>query len=147
MGFAVCADAEAIRLVNEMLKWKPGRQDGQPVAVKYTVPVQFRLDDNSDKSFAVRVSDGEELLYIVDGQEVSPSIMKAVSPSRIEAITVLKDKNATEKYGEKGKNGVVLVTLKKEGTESKAGMPKEGGKENAVTIVRSIPGQKIRFPE
>lgn len=137
-------DAEAIRLVNEMPKWKPGRQDGQPVAVKYTVPVQFRLDDNSGKSFAVRVSDGEEPLYIVDGQEVAPSIMKAVSPSRIEAITVLKDKNATEKYGEKGKNGVVLVTLKKEGTESKAGMPKESGKENTIIILGD--SQEIKIP-
>ena len=36
-------DAEAIRLVNAMPKWKPGTQKGEPVKVKYTVPVMFRL--------------------------------------------------------------------------------------------------------
>ena len=36
-------DAEALRVVNAMPKWTPGRQKGQPVRVKYTLPVNFRL--------------------------------------------------------------------------------------------------------
>jgi len=36
-------DAEALRVVNAMPKWTPGRQKGQPVRVKYTLPVSFRL--------------------------------------------------------------------------------------------------------
>lgn len=36
-------DAEALRVVNAMPKWTPGRQKGQPVRVKYTMPVTFRL--------------------------------------------------------------------------------------------------------
>ena len=36
-------DAEALRVVNAMPKWTPGRQKGQPVSVKYTLPVTFRL--------------------------------------------------------------------------------------------------------
>lgn len=36
-------DAEAIRLTTIMPKWKPGRQKGQAVNVKYTVPLVFRL--------------------------------------------------------------------------------------------------------
>ena len=36
-------DAEAIRLVGTMPKWKPGMQRGKPVRVKFTVPVMFRL--------------------------------------------------------------------------------------------------------
>ena len=36
-------DAEALRVVNAMPKWTPGRQKGQPVRVKYTLPVTFRL--------------------------------------------------------------------------------------------------------
>ena len=35
-------DAEALRVVNAMPKWTPGRQNGSPVRVKYTVPVTFR---------------------------------------------------------------------------------------------------------
>ena len=36
-------DAEALRVVSAMPKWTPGRQKGQPVRVKYTMPVTFRL--------------------------------------------------------------------------------------------------------
>lgn len=36
-------DAEAIRVISGMPKWKPGTQKGEPVNVRYTVPVMFRL--------------------------------------------------------------------------------------------------------
>ncbi len=36
-------DREAIRVVTAMPKWAPGEQRGKPVRVKYTLPVQFRL--------------------------------------------------------------------------------------------------------
>lgn len=37
-------DAEALRLVSAMPKWKPGRQNGQAQRVKFTIPINFRLD-------------------------------------------------------------------------------------------------------
>lgn len=36
-------DAEAIRLVSNMPKWKPGTEKGKPVNVKYTIPIMFKL--------------------------------------------------------------------------------------------------------
>ena len=36
-------DKEALRVIGKMPKWKPGKQRGKPVRVKYTVPVNFRL--------------------------------------------------------------------------------------------------------
>ena len=36
-------DKEAIRVIKSMPKWKPGKQRGKPVRVKYTVPVSFKL--------------------------------------------------------------------------------------------------------
>ena len=36
-------DAEAVRVIELMPKWKPGRQNGKEVRVKYTIPVSFRL--------------------------------------------------------------------------------------------------------
>ena len=36
-------DAEALRVINAMPKWQPGKQRGQDVNVKYTLPVSFRL--------------------------------------------------------------------------------------------------------
>ena len=36
-------DKEAVRVVSAMPRWIPGRQNGQNVRVKYTLPVTFRL--------------------------------------------------------------------------------------------------------
>jgi protein TonB len=36
-------DKEALRVISMMPKWKPGKQRGKAVRVKYTVPVMFRL--------------------------------------------------------------------------------------------------------
>lgn len=38
-------DKEAIRVISTMPKWKPGKQRGKAVRVKYTVPVVFRLQN------------------------------------------------------------------------------------------------------
>ena len=37
-------DKEALRVISTMPNWKPGSQRGKPVRVKYTVPVNFRLN-------------------------------------------------------------------------------------------------------
>jgi len=36
-------DAEAVRVLSGMPKWKPGMQSGKVVRVKYTVPINFSL--------------------------------------------------------------------------------------------------------
>ena len=38
-------DIEAKRIIMAMPKWKPGFENGQPVRVKYTVPILFKLGD------------------------------------------------------------------------------------------------------
>jgi protein TonB len=37
-------DEEAKRVVKEMPPWKPGRQDGKVVRVRYRVPIRFKLN-------------------------------------------------------------------------------------------------------
>ena len=37
-------DEEALRVVNAMPKWVPGKQNGEAVRVKYSIPVSFRLN-------------------------------------------------------------------------------------------------------
>ena len=136
-------DAEAIRLVKAMPKWKPGMQKGKAVAVKYTVPVVFRLEGgktvNSQVTVNSKVSEFSvqgmnNPLYIVDGKEVTSSILSALDVNKIESMTVLKNESATEVYGEKGKNGVILITLK-------------GSAEKSITLsnkssVVNVPGLK-----
>lgn len=59
-----------------------------------------------------------EPLMLVDGVEVK-SIDK-IDPARIASINVRKDAAAQAEYGEKAKNGVVLVTLRKESEKAPA---------------------------
>ena len=42
-------DAEAVRVVSMMPKWIPGKQRGKAVAVKYTMPIMFRLQTPEPK--------------------------------------------------------------------------------------------------
>ena len=51
-------------------------------------------------------------LYLVDGKETSPGEAKKIDGNKIESIHVFKDTAATKKYGAKGKNGVIEITLK-----------------------------------
>ncbi len=52
-------------------------------------------------------------IYVLDGKIISETEMKKIDPNTIESINVLKDKTATDKYGDKGINGVVEITSKK----------------------------------
>ena len=46
-------DKEALRVVKAMPKWKPGTQRGKPVRVRFTLPVTFRLPEDTVKVDAV----------------------------------------------------------------------------------------------
>jgi protein TonB len=43
-GIGYDCDQEALRLIREMPRWLPGKQRGQPVAVRYSLPVRFFLN-------------------------------------------------------------------------------------------------------
>lgn len=52
-------------------------------------------------------------LYIVNGKETTEEMIRDLNPDDVDSITVLKDKTAVEKYGEKAKGGVIEIYLKK----------------------------------
>ncbi|MBS1687355.1 MAG: TonB family protein [Bacteroidetes bacterium] len=45
-GIGGGCDKEALRVVKQMPKWKPGTLDGKPVKIIYTLPIHFYLTDN-----------------------------------------------------------------------------------------------------
>ena len=56
----------------------------------------------------------DQPLIIIDGKEAGEAInLDSLDPNTIESINVLKGPSAEKAYGEKGKNGVVEITLKK----------------------------------
>lgn len=109
-------DNEAIRVTKQMPKWTPGRQNGKTVNVAFTMPVKFMLvGDNADKSVPKKLSevkaDYSKSICVVNGKEYTGD-RNLFSPDDIKEITILKGKSATDLYGEKGKYGVILITLK-----------------------------------
>lgn len=42
-GLGFGTDEEAMRVIKSMPRWKPGKQNGVPVAVRYTLPIKFAL--------------------------------------------------------------------------------------------------------
>lgn len=57
-------------------------------------------------------SSNQKIIYIVDGKEINSGDFNKIHPNDIERIDVLKDKKAIEKYGDKAKDGVIVVTTK-----------------------------------
>ncbi len=54
----------------------------------------------------------ENALVILDGKEIEYGKLNEIAPQNIESVSVLKGEKATALYGEKGKNGVIIVVTK-----------------------------------
>ena len=97
----------------------------------------------------------KEPLLIVDSMEVSHNLISAIDPSFVKDFKVLKGKDALDLYGEKGKNGVVLITLmSKEEVTSKstigkkvAEMLKKEGWDDNIKIVYWLNGKELSANE
>ena len=135
-------DAEAMRVVGLMPDWIPGKQRGKAVAVKYTMPIMFRLQNQEPEKEAyqhinlkvdkeanqanvdvaknylrTRGDENSSLVYavVVDGKEIGigAEAFKKIPVETIEHMEVLSAKNAMAKYGEKSKDGAIEIKTRK----------------------------------
>jgi TonB-dependent SusC/RagA subfamily outer membrane receptor len=81
--------------------------------VNYVLPVFFRLNQHSKQTLDLRGS-GSPLLIIngVEKPYLYLSDTTKIRPDDIKAISILKDSVAVQGYGEKGRNGVMVITTK-----------------------------------
>lgn len=76
--------------------------------------IQENPEDIKMKLRSIHSIPGEERpLYIIDGLPVDESVVKSLNIDEISSCTVLKDAVSKAKYGNKGKNGVVLISTNK----------------------------------
>ena len=121
-------DAEALRVISAMPNWKPGKQNGKVVRVKYTVPLSFHLDGGKEAVedhlcredgtiVEIDIEKGDTTiskpLFIVDGEVMDGKKVYAINPKTIERYYMQNGQEAIDKYGDKAKDGVILITLKK----------------------------------
>ena len=122
-------DAEAIRVISAMPNWKPGKQNGKVVRVKYTVPLSFNLDGGGEAVedhlcredgtiVEIDIEKGDTAivkpLFIVDGEVMDGKKVYAINSKTIERYYMQNGQEAIDKYGDKAKDGVILITLKKD---------------------------------
>jgi len=103
-GLSPDCDQEAIRVISMMPKWTPGRQNGRNVPVYFTIPLTFIIGNHGTV---------KNQLVIIDGVESTHEAIKNIKPEDIESFSILKDSSAIAAYGEKGKNGVIIIKKKK----------------------------------
>ncbi|GAA4230332.1 hypothetical protein GCM10022291_00190 [Postechiella marina] len=72
----------------------------------------IEITNKNKTSVSIKTVKQKIPLYILDGKEITEKEMKAISSENIEKINVLKGERAIKKYGVKGENGVVEITLK-----------------------------------
>ena len=51
-------------------------------------------------------------LIMLDGKIIDKREMEAIDPNDIKSVNVLISETAVEQFGEKGKNGVIMITTK-----------------------------------
>ena len=143
-------DAEAIRLVEAMPLWTPGKQDGKAVAVKFTVPVAFKLESEGEASskegvFSIKAGkksdvsgeinkflmNPDSVIVLIDGIPATEETFRALSPDKITSVSVLKDK-LEGMAAAKGKKAVIVIAT-------------DSGKPSIVVsgAVRDVEGEPI----
>ena len=135
-------DAEALRVVRAMPNWIPGKQKGEPVRVRFTLPVTFRLDGGVSTKKANQttetVTTGDEVFNVVEEMPIylggHEALMKYIQQN------VKYPKEAQEK----GVQGRVLVqfVVEKDGSITDAKILKSVDPQldaEALRVVNAMP--------
>jgi len=125
-------DNEAVRVISSSPAWEPGKINGEAVRVIYQFPVIYQVrGDENEKTLTVSTSTevattteispgifirnamGGTPLVILDGVKYTGDL-NSLNPNNIDSIRILKDEETVKQYGDEAKNGVLLITTKKQ---------------------------------
>ncbi|GGB00773.1 M56 family metallopeptidase [Mucilaginibacter rubeus] len=62
---------------------------------------------------SIMTNGDKDPLIVIDGKTSSTEAFKKLNPDKIESISILKGDDSTKKYGDKAKDGVVVITTRK----------------------------------
>lgn len=120
-GFETDSKNEPIlTLVN---KFKSNSVSKDSVFISNTTDKVHNRNSNQRKDVIIKNNDNEVSKYnyqknkpliLLNDKELTDQQMNAIDPNTIASINVLKDESDTKKYGEKGKNGVIIIHLKED---------------------------------
>jgi len=166
-------DQEALRLINSFPAWEPGKQNGKPVPVYFTLPITFKYTHVRDVKNSNIINDStnwkitDSTLVIIDNIKLPLGFnLDVINPEEIDTGFALKPFPVEKKiklinqYGPLAKNGVLLLETYKieklynDTTTYKAGndkfiyktadkMPQYRGGES---MLMSYIGKNLRYP-
>lgn len=100
-------DSAPVKFIEEV------KYNGKTISMDELIASDLNTQENKTFEFKFKKEeDTKNILFIVNGKEISETDFRKIQPNDIESINVLKDKKAIDKYGEKGKEGVLEIQLK-----------------------------------
>ena len=133
-------DAEALRVVESMPKWIPGKKFGKAVNMKYTIPVNFKLPEN-------KPAEEKRVFTKLERQPEFPGGKEALLKFLKDNVQYPKD---AQRNSEEGRS-VVSFIVNKDGSISDVKVVKSSGSpsldEEAVRVLSSMPDWKPGLQE
>ena len=130
-------DAEALRVVKAMPKWRPAMNKGKAVNVKFVLPIVYKLPKEANGNGVYIPEQGREKLLVVSGGAIYDGNINDIDPLTIESIEIVKFPDLTpelqEKLKQTGKEAVMYINFKKEKSASVA------GNEAVFTVCEKMP--------
>lgn len=143
-------DAEAIRVLKVMPKWKPGMNDGKPVRVQFVMPFNFKLSDDGNTMTALSGTQWEGRgIGVMDGVTYDMFmtmsfyqdndglfVMKLVAEQNGEKAVVFKDVALDFKYTFDGKSTGSIQPKNPDGSDLGEAQPPYGFvvKEKSIVV-------------
>ena len=78
-----------------------------------TVEIRIRCGTPQIESALYIIKHKNEELVLEPKNMKEDHVFEEIKPSQVKAVSVLKDEKGVRKYGESGKNGVVIITVTK----------------------------------
>ncbi|PNW27111.1 M56 family metallopeptidase [Formosa algae] len=110
-------DPETIAQVNvlkDQLTIDKYGDDAKDGVIKIILKKDSDNIETSTQSKNTETNKPDKFLIFIDGVDKTGTPLKDINPDTIESMNVLRGNAATEKYGDKAKEGVIELTLKKD---------------------------------
>lgn len=137
-GIGDGCDEEALRLVKNMPRWTPGKQNGRPVTVSYTLPITFKLTATMRASAQTQQPDTGQIFTYVEQMPEYPGghaqLMKYLA----------ENLHYPEEAVENGTSGKVIVDfiIRADGSITDITIKRgigDGCDEEALRVIKNMP--------
>jgi TonB family protein len=139
VGFGL--DEEALRIINNMPNWKPAKQNGKPVALRYNLPIIFKLTETTKTPVATHEPPAPKQDDIITFAEQMPEFNGDLQKY------LAKNINYPTSARELGLSGKVIASfvVEKDGSVSNVEILRAAGKDfdaEAIRVIKSMPNWK-----